>query len=158
MKLYAAYGSNMNRAQMLRRCPDAKTIATAAFLGHRIVFRGANGMAIATVEPDPEEWVPVLLWEISPKDERRLDSYEGFPVLYEKETITVALPNGKDVSAMTYALTPGKQKGLPSLFYYNIIAEGYIENGFGEEPLAKLLDAATESAIGRTTEERKKKK
>ena len=33
--------------------------------------------------------VPVLLWEISARDEASLDVYEGYPVHYRKEVISV---------------------------------------------------------------------
>ena len=42
MKLYFAYGSNMNRAAMTRRCPNARAIGPAMLEGYRF-FVGLEG-------------------------------------------------------------------------------------------------------------------
>ena len=61
---YIAYGSNLSVSQMAGRCPDAKVVGMAAIYGWKLVFRGC-----ATIEPDKDRVVPVLIWEISQKDE-----------------------------------------------------------------------------------------
>ena len=75
---YIAYGSNLNRAQMALRCPDAKVVGTGEIKDYELLFRGNRNGAVATVEPKKGESVPVLIWEISPRDEFNLDRYEGF--------------------------------------------------------------------------------
>ena len=42
MTLYFAYGSNMNRSAMTRRCPGARAIGTAVLEGYRF-FVGLDG-------------------------------------------------------------------------------------------------------------------
>ena len=79
---YIAYGSNLNRAQMALRCPDAKVVGTGEIKDYELLFRGNRNGAVATVEPKKGESVPVLIWEISPRDEFNLDRYEGYPRLY----------------------------------------------------------------------------
>ena len=99
-KLYAAYGSNLNLEQMEYRCPYAVPLGTAELAGYRLLFRGGrDGSAVATVEPMGGGSVPVLLWEITPRDEEALDRYEGWPRLYCKETVTVEF-GGKPAEAM----------------------------------------------------------
>ena len=39
MKLYLAYGSNLNKQQMRLRCPDAVPVTTAAVQDYQLVFR-----------------------------------------------------------------------------------------------------------------------
>ena len=74
MKMYVAYGSNMNVEQMSRRCPDAKVFGTGLLHGYKIVFRGrSNG--VANIEPAEGSTVPVVLWKISPSDEKALDVF-----------------------------------------------------------------------------------
>lgn len=128
-KVYLAYGSNLNLKQMAYRCPDAKVLGSTALEGYRLVFRGYNGGSVATVEKHADGSVPVLLWEISPRDEAALDRYEGWPRLYRKETVTVLL-GGKLVEAMVYIMNEGKPLGGPGLFYYNTIMDGYLDAGF----------------------------
>lgn len=62
---YIAYGSNLNRAQMALRCPDAKVVGTGEIKDYELLFRGNRNGAVATVEPKKGESVPVLIWEIS---------------------------------------------------------------------------------------------
>ena len=83
-KLYIAYGSNLDRRQMARRCPTAEVVCSGMLYGHELLFRGSQFGAVATVEPKPGACVPVLVWKIKPSDERALDLYEGFPHLYRK--------------------------------------------------------------------------
>lgn len=127
-RIYLAYGSNLHLGQMSRRCPDAKPIGTAMLQDYQLLFRGGQRGAVATVEPKTGNRVPVLLWSISPRDERNLDYYEGFPFLYRKETVTVEL-NGKPTEAMVYIMNEGRPLGAPSTVYYNTILEGYRANG-----------------------------
>ena len=82
---YIAYGSNLNRAQMALRCPDAKVVGTGEIKDYELLFRGNRNGAVGTVEPKKGESVPVLIWEISPRDEFNLDRYEGFRDCMEKK-------------------------------------------------------------------------
>lgn len=42
-KIYAAYGSNLNHAQMRGRCPDAKYLGSAMLKDQNLIFCGAAG-------------------------------------------------------------------------------------------------------------------
>lgn len=128
-KIYLAYGSNLNLKQMAYRCPDAKVLSGTTLDGYRLLFRGFNGGAVATVEKHEGGSVPVLLWRISPRDEAALDRYEGWPRLYRKETVTVHL-DGKPMEAMVYIMNEGRPLGGPGLFYYDTIMDGYLDAGF----------------------------
>ena len=138
-RLYIAYGSNLNLPQMALRCPSAKTVGTAMLRDHELLFRGWKRGGVATVEPRAGSAVPVLVWDIKPKDEIALDRYEGFPNLYTKRMMDIEL-DGKAVSAMVYVMTPGHDAGYPSQYYLDVIAEGYKSAGF--DPA--VLDAAVE--------------
>src|ERR687889_2572591 len=85
MALYAAYGSNMDPAQMLRRCPSSPHTGTGWIRGWRLTFGaeeyGWEG-ALATVVPDesPEQLHPgvfVALYDLTDADEHALDAWEG---------------------------------------------------------------------------------
>ena len=45
---YIAYGSNLNRAQMALRCPDAKVVGTGEIKDYELLFRGNRNGAVAT--------------------------------------------------------------------------------------------------------------
>ena len=137
--IYLAYGSNLHIEHMQQRCPTAEVLGTSTLLGYRLVFNG-----VATIEPDPDRSVPVLLWDIKPADEPPLDRYEGFPHLYRRETVQVEL-NGKTVDAMVYIMNSG---GIapPSPYSYDVIRQGYDMNGLDT---AVLKQARLESITKR---------
>ena len=137
-RLYIAYGSNLNLPQMEKRCPGATVVGISEVRGHELLFRG-----VATIEPREGASVPVLLWKISPQNEKALDRYEGWPRLYRKEDLEVEL-EGKNVSAMVYVMNDGRQAAMPSGFYYDVIAEGYRTAGMDEEVLKQALERTKE--------------
>ncbi len=146
-KLYIAYGSNLNRRQMEMRCPTAAPLSIAVLADYRLMFRGGDGCAVATIEPAKDYGVPVVIWQIQPSDERSLDRYEGYPYLYRKEYIKVPI-NGTEQIAMVYIMNEeGHPYGTPSKHYYDVIMEGY--GDFSLSPTV-LKQAAKESkAISR---------
>ena len=79
-KYYIAYGSNLSVEQMSQRCPDARIVGQAVLEGWELAFKGC-----ATILPNKEKNTPVLVWEISERDEGNLDLYEGYPNYYRKE-------------------------------------------------------------------------
>lgn len=143
-KLYAAYGFFINSARMMDVCPTAAVVGTSELKGYRLLFRGDYAEATATVEPDKESSVPVLIWEIAPTDEAALDRFEGFPARCHKESIKVKL-DGKIVSAMTYITNDDIPLGRPSVFHYNTIHAGYEEVEFDTDILKESLLALINS-------------
>jgi gamma-glutamylcyclotransferase (GGCT)/AIG2-like uncharacterized protein YtfP len=137
-KLYLAYGSNLNLEQMAHRCPTAKVVGKAEINNMQLLFRGPHDGAVATIEPRKGSAVPVLVWEITPEDEAALDRYEGFPLLYRKETVNVK-QGGKAIKAMVYIMNEGRPLGKPGCYYYSIIYEGYMSAGFDTEILKKAV-------------------
>ena len=146
-KLYMAYGSNMNIRQMAQRCPTAAVVGTAVLTGYRLLFRGPDGGAVATVEPFKRGRVPVLLWRVTPADEAALDRYEGWPHLYRKETVTAEF-NGKPVKAMVYIMNEGRPLGCPSRYYFEVIKEGYRSAALPTAPLHKAVKRSEEPEGG----------
>ena len=129
-KLYLAYGSNLNIEQMALRCPTARLIGPAVLEGYRLVFRGGPGAAVANIEPYTGARVPCLVWAIRETDELALDRYEGFPFLYQKACLSVALNGKSPIRAMAYVMSGGRPMAQPSPRYLDIIAEGYRTAGF----------------------------
>ena len=138
-RVFAAYGVGLNRAEMAKHCPTAKLIGTMELKNFRLVFRGGNACAVATIEKVKGDSVPALLWEISPQDEAALDRWICVPELYRKATTKVRR-DGSPVDALIYILNSGKPQNKPSAFYYSTLLEGYRTAGFD----AGILKAAVQ--------------
>jgi len=145
-KYYAAYGSNLNLVQMTLRCPKAKVVGISRLEGYTLAFRGAPGAAVATIEPHQNRSVPIMVWEITPDCEKRLDEFEGFPSLYEKRILHINL-NKRDCEIMVYTIAPGLPENQPSSGYFNTILEGYNSAGFNTERLYRALREASGSKM-----------
>lgn len=141
-KIYAAYGSNMNLKQMKKRCPKAKVIGKGQLHGYKLTFRGKQ-TGVANVEKSAEGKVPVVLWAITEECEKKLDRYEGYPILYGKEEVTVTTSSGEQ-EAMLYVMAQQYETmpALPSEYYFEIIRQGYRDNGIDTEPIVVALSEA----------------
>ena len=104
---------------------------------------------MATIVPKPNAEVPVLLWELDPRDIPALNRYEGFPHLYRQSEIDVEL-NGKTVKGMAYLMNRG-QISPPSQGYLQTIWDGYKANGMDTsylvEAAARAYDYASDMNI-----------
>jgi AIG2-like family len=142
MGLYAAYGSNMDPAQMLRRCPSSPFAGTGWIPGWRLTF-GAEDVgwegALATLVPaeDDSPGVFVALYDLTEADEKALDAWEGADHgLYRKVRLRVHTLAG-DVVAFAYALD-AFEGGLPSARYLGTIADAAEAAGAPDDYLADL--------------------
>ena len=142
-RLMIAYGSSLNRKQMAMRCPTARLLGASVLKNHRLLFRGSHAAALANIEPMKGHNVPVLVWEITSADEKVLDQYEGFPYLFEKQSVRIRL-DGKLVNAMIYTMIGDRPLGKPSAFYYCAILEGYKEAGFDVDILRTAVSESAE--------------
>ena len=80
--LYFAYGSNLNHFQMKKRCKDSKYIKKFEIKNFKLTFRSKYG--VADIESKKNYSIQGGLYEISKSDEKKLDIYEDFPILYKK--------------------------------------------------------------------------
>lgn len=162
MKVYAAYGSNINLEQMAFRCPTAQIIGKGWLMDYQLMFLSISKRrgGVATVEPHKGRRVPILLWAIDPECEAALDRYEGWPTLYRKETLPITgitwmlndimnMPTDiTEVPAMIYIMNQGSP-AQPSLTYVDTIERGFRAVGFHVRYLAEGI---------RRTQRRKLKK
>jgi gamma-glutamylcyclotransferase (GGCT)/AIG2-like uncharacterized protein YtfP len=120
---YFAYGSNLNIKQMQWRCLNAVPLGAYTLQGYQLVFR-----VYADIIPVTNKSVKGGLWEISEKDEKSLDRYEGYPTVYKKYY-------ERDI--MFYRMINNvRDLELPSSGYLEGMLEG-MEN-FGFSPLEDL--------------------
>ncbi|NRY61501.1 gamma-glutamylcyclotransferase family protein [Clostridium beijerinckii] len=135
VKLYVAYGSNMNLEQMSHRCPKAKVVGTGILKDYKLTFRGRY-KGVANIEPCNDKSVPIVLWETTEECERALDLYEGYPNFYIKKDIEVTVGD-ESKTAMVYVMTKEYTNlvAAPTEYYFNVIARGYSDNAIDLKPL-----------------------
>jgi hypothetical protein len=108
--LYFAYGSNMSRAGMRARCPDACALGVARLGGHRF-FIGVDGWG--SIERSAGATVHGVLWKLTPRDIAAMHIYELLHAgLYEVRHLPVRF-GAQRKKAMVYLLrrrAPGKPK------------------------------------------------
>ena len=144
-RYYIAYGSNLNVPQMQMRCPDAKILGTANLKGWELLFKGSKTGSYLTIERNEDGSVPVAIWEVSERDERALDRYEGFPTFYYKQKIKVrykGIRTGlrRTVNAFAYIMHEERHVGIPSNAYLRICIEGYDTFYFNRNVLLAAYD------------------
>ena len=134
---YFAYGSNLSRKQMLRRCPDAKPEFKATLPDHKLIYTGRsrewqNG-GVASIKPSRGKKVIGALYEISEECLASLDIYEGYPTVYDRMTVTVFTEFSKPVEAIAYIKVRQSDETQPSQEYLDTIQDGYKDWGIVSE-------------------------
>jgi gamma-glutamylcyclotransferase len=145
MPLYFAYGSNMDPEQMEQRAPGARALGPARLdefgLSFSVYSSRWEGGA-ANIELDPEGHVWGVLWEIPEEAAGALDAYEGHPVFFRREQVSVTGPEGQ-VVAWTYRVA--HQEGTyirPTDDYLRHVRTGIRVHGLPPEALDMLDRAA----------------
>lgn len=130
---YFAYGSNLSRKQMLRRCPNAKPKFKAILPDHKLIFAGRSRQwsdgGVASVTPRIGDEVAGGVYEISEECLASLDIYEGYPTLYDRLTVTVFIEFSKPVEAIAYIKVRQSDETQPSQEYLDTIQDGYRDWG-----------------------------
>jgi len=129
---YFAYGSNLNQRQMLERCPDSKPVFTASLPNYKLVFVGWSRQwrgGVVSIRPFRGEKVLGAIYEVSDRNLRRLDSYEGYPRSYTRLNVTVFDEGGEPIKAITYIKSGQSDEAQPSKEYLALIQQGYRDWG-----------------------------
>lgn len=139
---YFAYGSNLNREQMQKRCPGSAPVEPYILEGWKLIFR-----RVADIVPAPGERVYGALYTITPADELALDRYERFQAnapdqgWYTKVHLDLPV-RGAPATVMFYVMNGGEIEPPPGN-YFQVISTGFADWGLPPEPLeAARLDAA----------------
>ncbi|MDB2527585.1 gamma-glutamylcyclotransferase [Candidatus Pelagibacter bacterium] len=130
--LYFAYGSNLHHGQMKRRCKDSIFLKKMNLKDFRLTFR--SKYRAADIEYKKKSIVPGGLFEISKNDEKKLDVYEDFPILYKKYYFTYY---GKKV--MTYTMVSKTSFKYPTKRYLDTVKKGYKNCKLDNRYLKKAL-------------------
>ena len=130
--LYFAYGSNLHRKQMKRRCKNSRFISRHILKNYQLFFRSKYGAA--DVQRKKGSSVLGAIYDISKADEKKLDVYEEFPTLYKKYYFYYY---GKKV--MTYIMTEKTPFRYPTERYINVVKLGYKDCKLDKKYLHKAL-------------------
>jgi gamma-glutamylcyclotransferase (GGCT)/AIG2-like uncharacterized protein YtfP len=130
--LYFAYGSNLNHFQMKKRCKNSIFLKKINLKDFKLTFR--SKYRAADIEYHKGSIVPGGLYEISKIDEKKLDIYEDFPILYKKYYF---IYNQKKV--MTYTMVKKSRFTFPREKYLNIIRQGYRDCVLDKSNIYKAL-------------------
>lgn len=143
MMYYFAYGSNMNHAQMKKRCGENgfKFIARAYLKGYRFVYDGHSEYrkgAVANIVKSKRGVVWGALYEITETCLKKLDKYEEYPYSYDRKKVEVFTEDGKKFVAQVYLRKPRKP-GTPSNEYRKIVLEGAKDCNLPENYIEEFL-------------------
>jgi gamma-glutamylcyclotransferase (GGCT)/AIG2-like uncharacterized protein YtfP len=117
---------------MKRRCKDSIFLKKINLKDFKLTFR--SKYRAADIEPKKKSIVPGALFEISKSDEKKLDVYEDFPIVYKKHYFTYY---GKKV--MTYTMTKKTSFMFPTERYLNIVKKGYKNCSLDNKYLKRAL-------------------
>lgn len=110
MTLYFAYGANMERAAMRRRCPGATAHGVATLRGWRYAIAQGYGC----IARGSGRCVFGVLWRLTPRDLAALNAFESLDSgLYRRVMLTVE-SGGSRKRAMAYlGKLRGKRRPMP---------------------------------------------
>ncbi len=129
---YFAYASNLNKKQMLERCPDSKPLLVATLPNYTLIFAGWSRQwrgGTASIKLFRGERVLGAVYEISERDLGRLDKYEGYPSNYNRLNVMVFGEDGEPIETITYIKSGRLEETQPSKEYLAIIQQGYRDWG-----------------------------
>ena len=134
----------MNREQMAYRCPNATILRVVRLEGYELEFAGMAGNGVATIRPKEGSYVDGVLWKITPKCERGLDFYEGYPRFYGKEMLTVKDRLGENHQAMAYVMNEPycRSPATPAKSYLQGILDGCDEHGLDKSIVQNAVQRA----------------
>ena len=121
--LYFAFGSNLNRKQIKRRCKNSRFISRHILKNYQLVFRSKYGAA--DIQRKKGSSVLGAIYDINKADEKKLDAYEEFPKVYVKKYFKIW---GKKV--MFYYMSSKTKQTEPTRRYLNSIIQGYKDCGY----------------------------
>jgi len=124
---YFAYASNLNRKQMAERAPESKPGFIATLPNFKLSFTARSGRqgGVASITPHRGEKVLGAVYEISERDLKRLDGYEGYPTVYDRRKVTVWTETNEPIEAVTYIKSDQSRALPPSPEYLTVIQQGY---------------------------------
>ena len=130
--LYFAYGSNLNKKQMKERVPGSIPRLSAVLPNFKLVFLGWSRQwkgGTATIRSSRGDKVAGGVYEVTDRDLRRLDGFEGYPRESDRINVNVFTEDGQALKVVTYVKTARAEETKPSPEYVAVIKQGYRDWG-----------------------------
>lgn len=122
---YFAYASNLNKKQMLSRCPDSQPRFVAVLPNYKLVFAGWSRQwrgGTASLKLFRGDRVRGAIYEVTEECLRRLDKYEAG---YNRLNVTVFDEDNEPIPAVTYTKMGQLEETNPTKEYLAVIQQGY---------------------------------
>ena len=127
--LYGAYGSNLNKIQMSKRCPKSLPYKSIIIKNWSLVFKG-----VADIEKKNNASIFLGLYKITADCEKLLDTYEEYPRVYNKAYVYRIIEDKKE-KIMFYTMNNKFGYSVPTSKYFNVIERGYNDWKFNTKNL-----------------------
>jgi gamma-glutamylcyclotransferase (GGCT)/AIG2-like uncharacterized protein YtfP len=122
MPLYFAYGSNMDREAMARRCPRSSPLGLARLARHRLAVMREGWL---TATRDPRSAVHGVLWRLALSDIPALDRYEGLPQSFYAKLVQPVLTQSGPKRALVYVGANAGPGAVRPEYLAQVIAAAY---------------------------------
>ena len=132
-RYYFAYGSNLDAAQMERRCPQSQFRGKALLPKHRLAFTHASttwgGGSADILEDELSSGVWGVVYELTSEDWKRLNEAEGSA--YKRISVTVLEAGVEDcpLECEAYKVISPTGPHLPSKLYLEKIVRAALTRG-----------------------------
>jgi len=134
MTLHFAYGSNMSRPLMRKRCPAAQAVGRATLVGRRFVITPEG---YGSVVAQAGAVVHGVLWRLTPRDLAAINAYESLDCgLYVRRIFPVR-HGARRVAALTF-VAPRGGEGAPRPGYIAVVADAARDWNFPEPYIRSL--------------------
>jgi len=148
MPLYFAFGSNLELAQMDRRCPTARLVDRAVVRGYRLGFPRYCPTwygGVASIEPADGHRVEGAVYDVSDAELGVLDEYEDVEGGdYRRETRQVLAETHGPLDVWTYIANPDPEGPTPpSRVYRDALVRGANDHGLSADYIAMLRQLPT---------------
>lgn len=138
-----AYGSNLSRARLTARIPDARFVAVATLAGHRLSFHkvsrhDGSAKCDACYTGLPEDQVIGVVYDLPESGKQRLDQIEGLGAGYDEKSTAVVTSAGEVLQARLYVATDIDPDRRPFDWYKHHVLAGARENRLPEDYIAGI--------------------
>ena len=142
MTKHFGYGSNLWFKQMHERCPKNKGIGLGKLKDYRWII---SRRGYANIVESKGDYVIGYVYELNPKDEKKLDDKEGAGDAYTKEYLKIEV-DGEEYECLVYIDRKRTTECKPWDEYVTRINNGVKdslsdEDGYVEKYIRKFIDA-----------------
>lgn len=138
------YGTNVAKQQMLSRSNGAEFLGYGTMNDFGLRFRGFRDHAVATLERQKGNTLPVAAFRLTQEGRFGLSNFEPFPYNYTRVK-TSALLNGKRIKGYVYVLKQKLLPGIPNKNYLDALRAAYFEADFDNDIIERAIEEVHQS-------------